>query len=284
MLTFQDTIYKISNLDMSKDITKNLEEIWIELYESEKGKRQILRKQLSDMPFMENFDLLEKMRCLENLDYFSVNEKPILNNKILSIDELEILSKKGLTNSEMETILNSIVQSSREYLIVRKIDVENESLTGLCALVSGFICSNYYKYFNIDHLKNYNLFETAFSHDFNVIHFTTINGETKSYIIDLTFRQFFLISRSIKERRYHVIENAIMPGYFIDEDLARVLLSKGYIELTNENAKKYCDAFNLTAINMKNVFSNKDIVTSETVYTGKQYVKSIKTGLNVNRH
>lgn len=69
------------------------------------------------------------------------------------------------------------------------------------------------------------------------------------YIVDPTYRQFFLASSCMEEARFHVDEPFIAPGYFIDtqekREILSSLLSCGYFECTKDVLKAYGDSFDL---------------------------------------
>ncbi len=83
-------------------------------------------------------------------------------------------------------------------------------------------------------------------HAFNIV---TIND--KKYIIDLTYRQFFLKDRSSLERIGVFSLFNTTPGKFMTLNDSRMntaleLLKNGYIEMTDENIKNYFDGFALS--------------------------------------
>ena len=101
-------------------------------------------------------------------------------------------------------------------------------------------------------------FDYPFNHAFGTVTFP-YNGATKTYLIDTTYRQFFTTNRCNEGRYYQEEENTGLkvapdPGYFVeDKDFARSLMRNGYIELTEETATKYGEAFNKASIPLKDI-------------------------------
>ena len=110
--------------------------------------------------------------------------------------------------------------------------------------------------------------------------------EEKLYLVDTTFKQFFLrdeVTNSqgifIKDKRFG---NKVAPleGYWMlqmknGKEFATELLENGFIELTEENAKIYGDAFKLSSKSRKNptkVPKRKELITG---IEGKEYIQNI---------
>jgi hypothetical protein len=83
---------------------------------------------------------------------------------------------------------------------------------------------------------------------FNVVSFDLPNGETKYYLVDCTYRQFFTYAGVFLERTgLPLNEGPSMGAYMMmDEERKRIaeeILTKGFIEFTPEVIKAYFDAF-----------------------------------------
>ena len=96
--------------------------------------------------------------------------------------------------------------------------------------------------FDIDVTKRNN-------HHFRIIQFTLDNGETKNYLVDCTYRQFFTKAFSFRNRTLLSPKGEIVcsiGSYMIMTEkrkkIAEELLTKGYIEATPENIKEYLEA------------------------------------------
>lgn len=84
--------------------------------------------------------------------------------------------------------------------------------------------------------------------------FLVVKFPNHSYIVDPTYRQFLTLN-GCNSKNFIIYNNQILktpdPGLFLTQNLkgqilADKLVSKGYIELTEENAKLYCDSFYYT--------------------------------------
>lgn len=77
----------------------------------------------------------------------------------------------------------------------------------------------------------------------------TENGiVNKRFIIDCTYRQFFIISQNVVSRYLYSIHSSPDAGFFInktedDIEFAKELLKNGFIEATDENLEKYLKPF-----------------------------------------
>lgn len=111
-------------------------------------------------------------------------------------------------------------------------------------------------------------------HAFNIV---TIND--KKYIVDLTYRQFFLKNRSSLERIGVFSLFNTTPGKFMTLNDSRKrtaleLLKNGYIEMTDENVKNYFDGF---ALSYRNATYYEDTLdfSFTTNYTPYDYMRFI---------
>lgn len=106
----------------------------------------------------------------------------------------------------------------------------------------------------LDELKiDYNIMEThkLLGNDVLGHMFLIVFIEDKSYIVDLTYLQFFIKDRCNKSM-YKELDGLIYmapdPGYYYienkkDIDVAKSILEDGYIELNERNVKVYLDSF-----------------------------------------
>lgn len=167
----------------------------------------------------------------------------------------------GLNIEEITILLNYSVENARRSFESLGINVKTNSLNGLCELGQAL---------SIMPLENLGLevtkntattsFNYPFNHAFGTVTFPFKDHDqivNKTYLIDVTYRQFFSTVRCNEGRYYKEEENTNLkvapdPGYFItDIDFAKTLMKDGYIELTKENAKKYGEAFYKASIPLK---------------------------------
>lgn len=202
---------------------------------------------------------------------YIIQNKPIIKNA----NNIENLIQKlklniQLTNSEKELILDYYVNKGRSILgNYLNIDISEDPLTNRCDLAEHIIG----KLLEKDGITVYPketqeiINSTCVGHSFVI----SIIQDTP-YLIDLTYRQFFLKENCNKEN-YFIKDDKIIktpsPGYFmLDEeglDISKKIIEQGYIELNNSVAKKYCDSFYYTKTGI-NDYSN---------ITGSIYLKAL---------
>lgn len=283
MQEFLKIIDKMLELDVTncKCIRDGFNDLWTKMYLYEKA-HPTLSKKIDALDYEEKNRLQWKLASLEEANYFYLEQDPLICNNIIYLDNLE---NKILNKKQIEQLLSMLVQDGRKFLIeqYQNEDIEHSSLLGHCINVSEYLNKKYLKSFNVYSLRTDNLYGPVSPHQFNMIEIDSTEG-VKNYVIDLTYRQFFLISRCNPYRIYHFIENSIMPGYFFkDRNLAKDLLYKGYFEIDEYTAKIYSDSFLLANMTMENVMSKKMTIETDTNYTPKQYVKSLTDGIKI-RH
>ncbi len=207
-------------------------------------------------------DFAYQLYLIGESESYIINEEP----KRFVIDESRLDEaidsfQKGndLTDEEIEILLQASVMNVRRGLETLGIDIKNNSLNGFCELGQAL---------SLMPLENIGLevtknsasesFDYPFNHAFGTVTFP-YDGTTKTYLIDTTYRQFFTTNRCNEGRYYQEEENTGLkvapdPGYFVeDEEFARSLMRNGYIELTEETATKYGEAFKRASIPLKDI-------------------------------
>ncbi len=185
-------------------------------------------------------------------------------NKIPVIEEQELRSvleklennPTVLEEEEMKILLDWVVAHARKTIGNFGISVENNSLNGFCEFGQALTILPFDK-MNFQVTKNTakESFHYPWNHAFGTVSCKIEeNGEIKGkdYLIDATYLQFFSTVRC-NEGRYDALEEntklptAPDPGFFLtspEEQLfAQELIEKGYVELTEENAKIYAEGF-----------------------------------------
>ena len=207
-------------------------------------------------------DFAYQLYLIGESESYIIKEEPkrfIIDENRLD-DAIDSLKKgNDLTNEEIEILLQASVMNARRGFETLGIDTKNNSLNGFCELGQAL---------SLMPLENIGLevtknsatgsFDYPFNHAFGTATFP-YNGATKTYLIDTTYRQFFTTNRCNEGRYYQEEENTGLkvapdPGYFVeDKDFARRLMRNGYIELTEETATKYGEAFNKASIPLKDI-------------------------------
>lgn len=233
-------------------------------------------------PKLKDFSEIELMRLA------TIEEKL---KRVLKSNEEKLIN--GIEESEAEALLEWTVQNARIALVkdFDKKEILEKSLLGYCGLgqgVTGTTLLNMGLKPNIVNAGK-TLSKDGWRHAFLTVRIPVKKDgkiENKMYLIDTTFRQFFLRAEIrgeegfIKDKRYGN-KVAGVPGYWMlqlpnGEKVARELLSEGFIEFTEENAKLYGDAFELANRKRKNpskVPSGKELITG---ISGVSYIKNIE--------
>lgn len=190
-----------------------------------------------------------------------------------------------------DDILNYIIFKFKEWAIDNCIIFNDEyannfeeiDLMGWCGFASFYIKEKCDEYgikaevcvFDQTHKESTKLYGNGPSHAFVI---AIINN--KKYLIDATYRQFF-------KKNFNIIEELGVPlmcapdvGSFmlLNEErkmVANKILSDGWIELTDNTLKNYCDGFILA---FRNAYYYEYFQTSDyiTTYTANDYLNFLK--------
>ncbi len=97
-----------------------------------------------------------------------------------------------------------------------------------------------------------------------------------SYIVDMTYRQFFLLATCMEEARFHKDEPYIAPGYFVDTDekqeILAFLLSQGYFECSGDVLRLYADTF---ALAEQSIDCGPKLILTPPKNTANSYLKAV---------
>ncbi len=207
----------------------------------------------------------------ENESYriYQEPERKIVDNKKL-VEALEHYNevknnnfKEGLKEEEIKVLLDYSVENARRAFEMLGINLKTNSLNGLCELGQALTIMPFEDLgFSVTKNSATICFNYPFNHVFGTVSFPyQDHGRVvdKTYLIDSTYRQFFSTIRCNEGRYYTEEENTNLrvapdPGYFIEDiDFAKTLMRDGYIELNNENAKKYGEAFKKASISLDEI-------------------------------
>lgn len=243
-------IMDVYNEDMDNDKKHEvLSKLWTDYYK------------LSDK-YNIKLDFAYQLYLIGESESYIIDEEPkrfVIDESRLDEDIDSLKKGNDLTDEEIEILLQASVMNARRGFETLGIDIKNNSLNGFCELGQAL---------SLMPLENIGLevtknsasesFDYPFNHAFGTVTFP-YDGATKTYLIDTTYRQFFTTNRCNEGRYYQEEENTGLkvapdPGYFIeDEGFARNLMRNGYIELTEETATKYGEAFNKASIPLKDI-------------------------------
>ncbi len=174
-----------------------------------------------------------------NYIYDINNNDIIIDNDYLSKIEEKIKLKKELQDDEIDYYLSVLLSEMKKRLDNISID---DSYKGLCSYAQ---CALHYHLEKLD-VKHYmhrtikTIDKDCTDHYFLIADFN-IMGEVKSYILDPTYRQFFIKDICLKDD----VRN---PGkYYLNhqeyESIITDFLKKGYILIEDNILKMYGDSF-----------------------------------------
>ena len=196
----------------------------------------------------------------------------------------------GISEEEANKLMEWVVQNTRtEIEKYYKIPIKEDDLQGVCGVGQAYSA---YAIINLGLNPNVNNVG-SFTNNKERHAFVTVevpiknndgNVNEKMYLIDTTYRQFFLRefgkAQYVKDKRFG---NKVSPcaGYYTlnmekGQEFAEELLSKGFIELTEENAKIYGDSFVLSSIGRKNESKIPTKSEMHTGISGTNYIEDFK--------
>lgn len=291
----KDILTQIKNISISEIESNKKHEILADLWTTYYKGCYILNRQ--------TLDSVDLFFATSNSSYI-IDEEPLFkevdtNELISAIEHLEEVMENntyglidGISEREAKVILNWTVYNTRNNLIINNINIERASLTGLC----GYCQSS--SLFPLEDLRlkttvnnTVEILNCKYRHAFGTVTIPIV-GETleeKQYLIDCSYRQFFSTTQCNDGRYYTVAEDfkgeiAPSAGYFMtqteeENNMARALLKNGFVELTSENAKSYCNGFALSSIGLN---SSEYEIKKVKNTTGSDYINSINN--NVQEH
>ena len=182
--------------------------------------------------------------------------------------------------SDEEEKLRYIIYNVRSKLLGEDI---NKPLTNECSYSSNLV-SRCARELDLD-TRNIVIFP-GFTKDHSLLHlgsgyhsFNILTINNKKYIVDLTYRQFFLKDKSSLERIGVCNLFNTLPGRFMIMNDSRMktaskLLKDGYIEMNDENIKNYFDGFALSYRNATYYEDTEDF-SFTTNYSPYDYIRFI---------
>ena len=111
--------------------------------------------------------------------------------------------------------------------------------------------------------------------DMEFHYFVLIEIDNKTYIVDCTYSQFFSWYRNAIEQMGNYSYIGCQPGIYMIKDkerdpVARTILKRGWIEVTEDNVKHYFDGFALSYRNGL-FYENLGVADYSTPYTIEDY-------------
>lgn len=199
----------------------------------------------------------------------------------------------GINKQETESLLQWVVQNAREAFEMEFDEqLKEASLLGCCGLgqgITGITLQNMNLSPRILN-ANPNLNTKAGRHAFVVVEIPILQDDgkisNKPYLVDTTYRQFFLRNEVTTSCGEYIKDNkfggrvAPLAGYWLlhmsgGKQFAEEILSKGFIELTEENAKFYGDSFTLEEKEREDYSKVPTRKEMKTGISGKTYIENM---------
>ena len=182
---------------------------------------------------------------------YIMSSKPLIK----SVDKMKffsarnkLLEGKKLSKEESEVILDFYVSEARNAMAeVLGLDLENDPLINKCDVAQKLLGSSLEKVGVTVYPKETRsvISNECLGHSFLVVRISD-----NDYLVDITYRQFF-IKENCDIDRLNMVDDLVIespdPGYFASREpirgTAKTILEKGYAPLNGTTAKHYCDTF-----------------------------------------
>lgn len=252
-----------------KDLYAYIKNISIEFYVEEKNEFVCLQNLVEIITYCE--ETLEKEYIIDIKTNF---EQQILHN-MEKIIEIVYLTRSHL--------LNRLTMGGRYH---HPFDFYN--LEDYCEIACDYMesicedlhikCQKYKLLYGFN--NNLSLFKGCGFHCFNVLE---INGNY--YLVDCTYKQFFLLKKCLLERIGIPYLSGCYPGVFMcmtekRKNIAEQIIQNGYLPLTDDTFKNYMDGFLLSWRNGLYYEETKDY-SYTTPYTAEDYWNFLKNKDNI---
>lgn len=255
LLTQIETIYMSSLPNDEKYAAVSI--LWEKYYQLKK-KYQIE----SDQEY--SLNLLVENEC------YKVNQAPSMqepNQDFVKQSLLHLTTQikngGGISEEEVRSIIDYVVYHTRKQLSILGISIDTCSMNGFCELAQS-LSLRPFEGIGLKVTKNEaeNDFLYSLHHCYGTVAFPIVTAdivESRTYLIDTTYRQFFTSNRCHKGMYYTTNKESGLagypdPGYFVNDlEFAKTLLKDGYIELTKETASLYGKPFTLSSDNSNKI-------------------------------
>lgn len=237
-------------------------------------------------------DVKPKMKEYSDLELMKIATIEEKLQKAISQNHSTLSLQSGIQEKEAESLLEWTVQNARKELEKDTDEkLEDMSLLGYCGFGQGVTATTLKNMGLSPYIVNVNptFTKQESRHAFVAVKLpiqTKEKVKEKLYLVDTTVKQFFLRDEVTNAQGEYIQDkkfgNRVAPseGYWMlqmknGKEFATELLENGFIELTEENAKIYGDAFVLANKSRKNptkVPTKKELLTG---IEGKEYIQSI---------
>lgn len=187
------------------------------------------------------------MITIKKFSYTELTEIANIEQKLREILEKENIdiNYNGLTEHEVQLLLEWVINQARKILAKSfgVTNIDDLDLQGLCKLsqtvihkilINMGLNSKCLTLSNI--LDNYD----GEDHKINILDFPMLDGISKTYLLDVTYKQFLAEDYTPQVIKY-------WNNDLGKKKILTALLKNGFLELTVENAKLYADSFWFTS-------------------------------------
>ncbi len=221
--------------------------------------------------------------------HFNVSDEELekaINSLVRAQASIKAGMIDGISREEAEIILKADVNNARNILAKNSKDFSNDSLMGCCGFgqaITGFPLEELGLSVTVNNAKY--LPDSKASHAFITCSFPIRDNDeyyNKDYIVDVTYRQFFVTIMATAGNYFEGNstfkgKTGPLAGYYVMQSpegrvLATELTKKGFIELTEENARIYGSGFSLESVNLSKSPSEVNRIAS---HSGSEYIWSM---------
>lgn len=293
-------------INKCKKTIKSYEELFDKFYYDEEfineklGELYVIMKEMA--PIFAKKEIIKDdfrvlIKVLNDLEKKLPNHFILENNPVYDLDNR--IDKKDIINKSEEEIVKYIVNRVRSFMVAHysvdgnmsDVDLGRINLLGQCVNACdkiNFVSQAIKVSCRVITIppafcSEFNVYERGGNHQFCLI---TI-GE-KSYIVDVTYSQFFTMSENNLKRIGIPLLGGCKPGIYMTLDEKRKafaikLMRDGFVEATDENIKLYFDGF---AMSYRNglYYENLGKVKYSTDYTSSDYLNFIEGNDNQVKH
>ena len=235
-------IIDVANKDISdNEKHKFLANLWTKYYKLSNKLNIELDEEYNVTLLLEQSSFIVKQNSIKKeIDY-----------ELLDKSIQKIKNNEAIKENEAINILNWTIENTKDNLstILKYLgkNVESDSLASFCEVAQATTLIPLEK-IGIKITKNNATasFNYPYNHAFGTASFNIIENNKiikKIYLIDATYRQFFTTTKCNEGMYYKKDSIAPDPGYFANEEFAKILLMDGYIELNQETARLYGEPF-----------------------------------------
>ena len=240
-------------------------------------------------------DIEPVLRDYSYLDLSRIADKEKKLKEVIDENNNKGELTNGISKEDAESILEWVVQNAREMFIkdfkITTDELKKDSLAFCCGFgqsLTGYPLKYMELSPNICNARE--VFHEKAEHAFLTVGMPIKDEEgnvtEKDYLVDTTYKQFY--QREFGARNGNYIKDkkfgnrvSETPGYYTlkmknGEKFAKELLSKGFVEFTEENAKIYGDSFVLSEQSRKDYTKIPTGKELKTNISGKEYINNTK--------